>query len=76
MEVDTLVARISAYGWKQYLATVRRSDAKSFYAYLAKAAGRKIRGFAPADSVPLIFDGRFIISKPDRSLPDCKPWNL
>ena len=52
-EADRLMRRISADGWREFLKSVHRSDTRAFFAYLARAEGRKKRGFVPADSRPL-----------------------
>ena len=52
-EADRLMRRMSADGWREYLKSVHRNDTRAFFAYLARAEGRKRKGFVPADSRPM-----------------------
>ena len=52
-EADRCMRRSSADGWRAYLSAVRRSDTRAFFAYLARAEGRRQKGFVPADSRPM-----------------------
>ena len=51
---DRIIYRISADGWREYLRSVNKNDTRAFFAYLAKAEGRKQQGFVPADASPMI----------------------
>ena len=52
--IEKLLDKIGVDGWRQFLATVKRSNTRAFYAYLANADGRKSWGFAPAESAPIL----------------------
>ena len=53
-EGDRIIGVIIAGVWHDYLSTATRSNARSFYAYLAKAGVRRKWGSAPADTPPMV----------------------
>ena len=61
-EANKLMNRMCKDGWKSFLRTVRRSNTRPFFDYLAKAEGRKRWGAVPTDSVPLFHKGEVIVS--------------
>ena len=61
LEAEKLMDKISEDGWRKYLGTVRRSNTRSFYAYLARSDGRRRWGLTPAESAPFIDGTRVII---------------
>ena len=61
--VDKLLDIKRVDGRRQLLATVKRSDARAFYAYLANADGRKRWGITPAESAPNLSGGACTSSK-------------
>ena len=60
-DIDRLLRRISAEGWRKYLATASRSNARSLFAFLAKAECRRIWGYVPADSLSMAHEPRTIL---------------
>ena len=65
-KIDTLLNHICSDGWHAYLRTVSRSNTQSFFAYLAKAEGRKRWGYTPRDSTPLFHNGAYVLSNREK----------
>ena len=67
LESDKYIRRIGADGWRKYLQSIKRHDARALFAYLAKSEGRKQKGFVPADASPMIDQqGCLIVSPKER----------
>ena len=66
-ESDKRMNRIGADGWRKYLQSIRKDDTRAFFAYLAKAEGRKQQGFVPADASPMLDEhGRIVLTPKEK----------
>ena len=66
-ESERRMNRIGADGWKKYLQSVRKDDTRAFFAYLAKAEGRKQQGFVPTDASPMLDEeGKLVLTPQER----------
>ena len=60
--IGELIKKISADRWRTFLKSARRSSARAFYAYLARAEGRKKKGYIPEMAAPILEQNETITS--------------
>ena len=66
LDIDKLLNKIGADGWKEFLSKTTRSNTSAFFTYLAKADGRKTWGITPSDSSPLLVNGQIVIDEEEK----------
>ena len=64
--IRQLTQMIGQEGWRQFLNTVRRSNTRAFYAYLANADGRRKWGLTPAETAPILQGDKVLILNQDK----------
>ena len=68
-ESDRKINRIGADRWQRYLQAVRKDDTRAFFAYLAKAEGRKRQGFVSTDASRMLDEkGQLVLTPHGRML--------
>ena len=53
-DIELLINRIGADGWKAFLRSIKKNDTEAFFAYLARIEGRKKSGFTSGDFHPML----------------------
>ena len=59
-KADRLIGQMSADGWRKYLGSVKRTNTKSMFKYLASEEGRSRWGSTVEEQAPMLADGRYI----------------